>query len=101
MRLDSASSGRALPNYAAFVHFGGPLTTQFLQLDKEIEVFAEQFMMTVNSATGAQIPHGINDGLSDRLGRIEQQAIELRDAAAGGMKLCRDELAKELIKLEA
>jgi hypothetical protein len=37
---------------SAFLHFGGPLTAQFLQLDKEIEVFAEQFMPSVNLATG-------------------------------------------------
>ena len=44
-------------------------------------------------------PLGVNAGLSEQLDRIEQQAIELRDKAATGMKLCRDELAKELINL--
>jgi multidrug efflux pump subunit AcrA (membrane-fusion protein) len=31
----------------AFLRFGGPLTAQFLQLDKEIERFAGQFMMQI------------------------------------------------------
>ena len=42
---------------------------------------------------------GANAGLLDQLDGIEQQAMELRDQAAGGMKLCRDELAKELIDI--
>jgi hypothetical protein len=85
---------------SAFVHFGGPLTTQFLQLDNEIEVFSEQVMTSFNSATGAQTLLGVNAGLSEQLDHIGQQAIGLRGEAATGMKLCRDELAKELINLE-
>jgi hypothetical protein len=84
---------------SAFLHFGGPLTAQFLQLDKETEVFAEQFI-TSNAATGPPTLLGVNAGLPEHLDRIEQQAIELRDQAATGMKLCRDELAKEPINLE-
>jgi hypothetical protein len=38
----------------ALVGFGGLLTAQFLQLDKEIEDFAEQFITTTNPATGYQ-----------------------------------------------
>jgi hypothetical protein len=82
---------------SAFLHFGGgTLTRKFLQLDNEIEIFAEQFMMGANARTLI----GVNAGLSEQLDRIEQQAIELCDKAATGMKLCRDELANELINLE-
>ena len=45
-------------------------------------------------------PEGRNAGPLEQLDRIEQQAIALHDKAAGGMKLCRDELADELINLE-
>jgi|GEM_PF-5126618 len=43
---------------------------------------------------------GLNAGLSEQLDRIEQQALALRDHAADGMKLCQDELAKELVALK-
>jgi len=80
---------------SAFLHFGGgTLTEKFLQLDKEIAIFGEQFMPSINPTSG------LNAGLSEQLDRIAQQAIELRDKAAAGMKLCRDELANELIELE-
>jgi hypothetical protein len=39
---------------------------------------------------------GVNAGLEEQLARIEQQANELRQHAANGMKLCRDELANEI-----
>jgi hypothetical protein len=85
----------------AFLRFGGPLTAPFLQLDKEIEDFAEQRVTPFNSATGFPLPpQGVNAGLWEQLDRIEQQASALREKAAGGMKLCRDELAKELVNLE-
>lgn len=84
----------------AFLRFGGPKTPQFLQLDKEIEDLAAQAMTTYNSADGFPIPIGVNAAFSEQLDRIEQQAIVLRDHAVGGMKLCRDELAKELVSLE-
>jgi hypothetical protein len=42
-------------------------------------------------------PLGINAGLFEQLDRIEHQAKELLDHAIGGMKLCREELAKELL----
>jgi hypothetical protein len=71
------------------------LTAQFLRLDKEIEVFAEQ-----TSFTGAPTSLGLNTGLSEQLDRIEKQAIKLCGKAAAGMKLCHDELADELINLE-
>jgi hypothetical protein len=78
----------------AFVRFGERHTSEFFQLDKEIEDFAGQFMTQVNPATGFQHFIGINDGLQEQLDRIEEQANKLRDWAAGGMKFCRDELAK-------
>jgi hypothetical protein len=81
----------------AFLRFGGPLTAPFLYLDKEIEDFAAQWM-NVPSATGLEpTREGINTRLHEQLGRIEQQAIILRQKAADGMKFCRDELAKELV----
>ena len=88
-----------------FLRFGGTLTAQFLQLDKEIEDFAGQWARRI-PRTGTygdfivMPPEGSNAGLLAQLDRIEQQAIALRDKAAGGMKLCRDELANELSNLE-
>jgi hypothetical protein len=68
----------------AFLRFGGPLTAQFLQLDKEIERFAGQFMMQIGrpviSTTSVSTP-----GCRKQLERIEQQAIMLRDKAAEGI----------------
>jgi hypothetical protein len=52
---------------SAFVRFGGSLTPQFLQLDNEISVFAQQVMTTYNSATGAPTLLGANAGLSEHL----------------------------------
>jgi hypothetical protein len=87
----------------AFLRFGGGvgggvLTAQFLRLDKEIEVFAEQ--TSFNATTGAPTSLGLNARLSEQLDRIEKQAIKLCGKAAAGMKLCHDELADELINLE-
>jgi hypothetical protein len=87
----------------AFLHLGGGvgggvLTAQFLRLDKEIEVFAEQ--TSFNSTTGAPTSLGLNAGLSEQLDRIQKQAIKLCGKAAAGMKLCHDELGDELINLE-
>jgi hypothetical protein len=84
---------------SAFVRFGGSLTPQFLQLDNEITVFAQQVMTTFNSATGAPTLLGANAGLSEQLEHIEQQARTLRHEAEVGMRRCRDELAKERIDL--
>jgi hypothetical protein len=85
----------------AFVRFGGTQTSQFLQLDKEIEDFARQWIPSTPhlGPSGAVIPQppvGVNAGLEEQLARIEQQANELRQHAANGMKLCRDELANEI-----
>jgi hypothetical protein len=89
----------------AFLRFGGSNTAQFLQLDKEIEDFAGQSIAALptpaRTLTGSPMQFvGVNAGLAEQLDRIELQAIALRDEAAGGMKLCRDELAKELVPLE-
>jgi uncharacterized protein YfiM (DUF2279 family) len=83
----------------AFLRFGGPNTAQFLQLDEEIEDFAGQWEMGLSG--GVSTRFGLNAGeLEKQLARIEQQALALRDHAASGMNLCRDELAKELVALE-
>jgi hypothetical protein len=84
----------------AFVRFGERHTSEFLQLDKEIEDFAGQFMTQVNPTSGFQYFIGVNAGIAEQLDRIEEQANKLRDWAAGGMKLCRDELAKDLTSPE-
>jgi hypothetical protein len=81
----------------AFVRFGEQHTSEFLQLDKEIEDFAGQFMIQVNTVTGFQVFHGVNAGIAEQLDRIEQQATNLRGWAARGMRFCRDELAKDLL----
>ncbi len=75
---------------------GSPTTQTFLQLDKEIEGFAGQFIPQINSTTGYQFNIGVNAGLAEQLERIEQQAIALREDAIHGMKRCTDELDKYL-----
>jgi hypothetical protein len=81
----------------AFVRFGGPtLTDKFLQLDKEIEEFAGQWMPQSHSGPGGTVvpmPHlGVNAGIQDQLNRIEQQAKDLRYEAVRGTELCLKEL---------
>ena len=88
-----------------FLRFGGTLTVQFLQLDKEIDDFTGQCTpvpprLRADGVVVAMPSLGLNAGLEEQLDRIEQQAIALRDKAVGGMKLCREELANELINLE-
>jgi hypothetical protein len=74
----------------AFVHFGGPLTAQFLQLDKEIEDFAGQSMTSFNPASGFPMqPTGVNAGIQEQLNRIEQQAQLLRYEAENRMEINR------------
>jgi hypothetical protein len=83
----------------AFLRFGGTSTTEFLQLDKEIEDFGAQWIQTYSSATSLPTqPIGTNTGIYEQLDGIERQAKELRNHALGGMKLCRDELAIELFE---
>ena len=57
---------------------------QFLQIDKEIEDFAGQWIAPVTSASGFSIPMRVNAGLEEQLERIEQHATALREKAAGG-----------------
>jgi hypothetical protein len=53
---------------------------------------------TYNQATGFPTqPLGVNAGIREQLNRIKQQAVGLREEAALGMKLCGDQLAKELM----
>jgi hypothetical protein len=84
----------------AFVRFGDQHTSEFLQLDKEIEAFAGQFRTHFNASIGFQVCTGVNAGVEVQLDRIEEQANKLRDWAAGGMKFRRDELAKDLTSPE-
>jgi hypothetical protein len=52
----------------AFLRFGGPLTAQFLQLDKEIEDFAGQSTTAFNPASGFPMQSmGVNAGLREQL----------------------------------
>jgi hypothetical protein len=82
---------------SAFLRFGGTKTTEFLQLDKEIEDFGAHWTQTYSPATGLPTqPISTDAAIYEQLDRIEQLAKQLRDHAGGGMKLCRDELAKEL-----
>jgi hypothetical protein len=84
---------------SAFLRFGGTRTTEFLQLDKEIEDFGAQWIQTYSPSTGLPTqPFGTNTGIDEQLDGIERQAKELRNHAVGGMKRCRDELAKELVE---
>jgi hypothetical protein len=74
----------------AFLGFGGTLTAQFLQLDKEIEDFSAQWMPTYNQATGFPTqPLGVNAGIWEQLNRIEQQAQLLRYEAENRMEINR------------
>jgi len=81
----------------AFLRFGGTRTTEFLQLDKEIEDLSAQCTTPINPGSGFPMsPVGVSAGLFEQLDRIERQATELLDHATDGMKRCREELAKEL-----
>ena len=62
----------------AFVRFGERHTSEFLQLDKEVEDFAEQVMTQVNPTSGYQTFTGFNAELQEQLDRIEEQANKLR-----------------------
>jgi hypothetical protein len=81
----------------AFLRLGGTLTAPFLNLDKEIEDFAAQWESVRPPTRPDPVRLGVHAGLHEQLGHIEQQAIELRDKAADGMRRCRNELAKELV----
>jgi hypothetical protein len=76
----------------AFLRFGGPLTEPFLRLDKEIDDYSSQWIPRVNRVSGASQNIGVSADVYPQLDSIEHQAMTLREEAAGGMKLCRDEL---------
>jgi hypothetical protein len=83
----------------AFVRFGERQTSEFLKLDKEIKDFGEKVLTQVHSVRGTEFV-GLNAGLHQQLDRIEEQANKLRNWAAGGVKFCRDQLAKDLTSPE-
>jgi hypothetical protein len=66
---------------AACVRQGGPLTGDFLDLEREIDSFASQFRdyETVNSRLTIQ--KGFHAGLGDQLALIETKAAVLREKA--------------------
>jgi hypothetical protein len=78
----------------AFLRFGGRQTAEFLRLDKAIMHYGSQIRTLAGNVFGAEA------GLLDELNFIEQQAMELRDHALGGINLCREELASELINTD-
>jgi hypothetical protein len=81
----------------AFLRFGGPLTEPFLRLDNEIDDYSSQWITSVvNPVSSATHNIGVSAGVYPQLDSIERQAMTLRQKAADVMKVCRDELAKEL-----
>jgi hypothetical protein len=61
----------------AFLRFAGPLT-EFFRLDKEIDDYSSQWILRWSSTNaGANQKLGLNSGLLEQLGSIEQQAIAL------------------------
>ena len=81
----------------ALLRFGERHTTEFLQLDKENRGPCREVMTQVNPTTGYQTFTGVHAGLYEQLARIERRATNLGGWAAGEMKFCRDELAKDLV----
>jgi hypothetical protein len=84
----------------AFLRFGGPLTERFLRLDKEIDDYSSRWITRFNPVNSTSQNIGVSEGLHPQLDSIERQATTLHNEAAGGVKLCRDELAKQLVDLE-
>src|SRR6516164_11374331 len=76
----------------AFLRFGGPLTEPFLRLDKEIDDYSSQWITRFNPVSSTSQNIGVSAGLHPQLDSIERQATTLRDEAARGLKLCRNEL---------
>lgn len=75
------------------MRLGGSLAEPLLRLDSEIEHFASLVYTSINT-NGLTIHMGENQGLSDHLDRIEQQANVLRYEAGRGMKLTCERLSK-------
>ena len=78
----------------AFLRFGGNLTAKFLELERKIDDYAEQFIEVPTPTAGVLMRVGNIPGLSDGLGRIELKAANLRDEAAEGMKKASAVLAE-------
>ena len=81
---------------AGCLRFGGPLTDRFLSLDEAIDDLALAPFIANPGTYGGTQNLGLNAGLGEQLGTIEQQAKTLRLEPGVGMKRCRDELAKEI-----
>jgi hypothetical protein len=66
---------------AACVRLGGPLTAEFLDLEREIDSFASRWRDTPYT-TGLMRREGGHAGLGDELALIEAKAAALRNRAA-------------------
>ena len=66
---------------AASVGQGSPLTGEFLDLEREIENLAMQWV-DIKTTEGAVIRHGMHARLGEQLDVIENKATELRKKAA-------------------
>jgi hypothetical protein len=66
---------------AACVRLGGPLTGDFLDLEREIDSFASQWVDFMVTAHGSRIRGGKLAGLDEQLARIEAAAAALREKA--------------------
>ena len=70
---------------AACVRQGGPLTGEFLDLEREIDSFASQWELGTTPTAGELIRKGKHEGLGDQLALIEANASALRQKAAEGI----------------
>ena len=66
---------------AACVRQGGPLTGEFLDLEREIDSFASQWELGTTPTAGELIRKGKHAGLGEQLALIEAKATELRQKA--------------------
>ena len=67
---------------AACIRLGGPLTADFLDLEREIDSFAGQWKEVSRGEKSITVPEGRHEGLGDQLTVIENRARELRRKAA-------------------
>jgi hypothetical protein len=70
---------------AACVRQGGPLTGEFLGLEREIDSFASQSELGMSPVLQGAIRKGKHAGLGEQLALIETKARELRQKAAEGI----------------
>jgi hypothetical protein len=79
---------------AACVRQGSPLTGEFLDLEREIDSFASQWVETASFS--ARLPPAIrvgeHPGLGEQLASIQASATELRTKAAAQTHACRARL---------